>query len=242
MSPRFADQFAKRFGARDADFAKYLIYFAYGQEDCAIDLSATQGIMHVFGPSPQEIRQTALFRAHYYRFLQDGLTDLLVQAKRHAEQRMGHRLEARGHATWAKSPTCDHWASFAGVNPNRQRYEYTSDYVWSNTIQQHAVAPQTILTHELVDRIYPIAVLGETQPVASVQNQLVGTQRVFPRGGNAEAPKATPLEPADLTRRYGTPDNYRRKMAEVVDRLIQDRFLPESARAKYVADAAQVNW
>ncbi len=59
---------------------------------------------------------------------------------------------------------------------------------------------------------------------------------------NGEAPKAAPLEPAELTRRYGTPDNYRRKVAEVVDRLIQDRFLPESARAKYVADAAQVNW
>lgn len=66
--------------------------------------------------------------------------DLLVQAKRHAEQRMGHRLEARGHATWAESPTCDHWVSFAGVNSNRQKYEYTSDYLWSNTIQQHAVA------------------------------------------------------------------------------------------------------
>jgi len=45
-----------------------------------------------------------------------------------------------------------------------------------------------------------------------------------------------------LTRRYGTPDNYRRKVAEVVDRLVQDRFLSESARAKYTADAAKVNW
>ena len=59
---------------------------------------------------------------------------------------------------------------------------------------------------------------------------------------NAEAPKATPLEPAELTRCYGMPDNYRRKVVEVVDRLIQDRFLPESARAKYVADAEKVNW
>ena len=53
---------------------------------------------------------------------------------------MGHRLEARGHATWAESPTCDHWIPFAGVNPNRQKYEYTSDFLWSNTVQQHAVA------------------------------------------------------------------------------------------------------
>jgi hypothetical protein len=47
------------------------------------------------------------------------------------------------------------------------------------------VAPQNILTHELVDRIYPVAVLGETKPVATVQNRLVGSHRVFPQGGSA---------------------------------------------------------
>ena len=57
-----------------------------------------------------------------------------------------------------------------------------------------------------------------------------------------ESPKAAPLEPAELTRRYGTPDNYRRLVSETVDRLIRDRFLPESARTKFVADAEKVNW
>ena len=140
VSPALAEKFSARFCAKYRDFAKYLIYFTYGQEDFAIDLSATQGIMHVFGPSPQEIRRTALFRAQYYRFLQDGLADLLVNAKHYAEQRMGRRLEARGHATWAESPTCDSWIPFAGVNSENSKYEYTSDFLWSNTIQQHAVA------------------------------------------------------------------------------------------------------
>jgi hypothetical protein len=140
VSPGLAAKFAQRFGQQYKDFAKYLIYFTYGQEDFAIDLSATEGIMHVFGASPEEIRRTALFRAHYYRFLQDGLTDLLVQAKHHAERRMGHRLEARAHATWAESPTCDAWLPASGVNSNRSRYEYTSDFLWSNTVQQAAVA------------------------------------------------------------------------------------------------------
>jgi hypothetical protein len=140
VSPGLAEKFAQRFGAKYRDLAKYLVYFAYGQEDFAIDLSATQGIMHVFGPTPQDIRRTALFRAHYYRFLQDGLTDLLVQAKRHAETRMGHRLEARAHATWAESPTCDSWIPFRGVNSEHSKYEYTSDFLWSNTVQQSAVA------------------------------------------------------------------------------------------------------
>jgi hypothetical protein len=140
VTPGFADKFAKRFGEKYRDFAKYLVYFAYGQEDFANDVNATQGVMHVFGDSPQDIRRTALFRAQYYRFLQDGMADLLVSAKRHAEERMGRQLEARGHATWAESPTCDYWIPQAGVSGNRSKYEYTSDFVWSNTIQQHAVA------------------------------------------------------------------------------------------------------
>ena len=59
---------------------------------------------------------------------------------------------------------------------------------------------------------------------------------------DGKAPKAVPLDKADLTRRYGTPENYRRKVSKAVDRLVQDRFLPESARAKYVGDAAKVAW
>jgi hypothetical protein len=140
ISPGLAEKFSRRFGENYRDLAKYLIYFVYGQEDFAIDLTATQGVMHVFGSKPEDIRRTALFRAHYYRFLQDEVTDLLVQAKRHAETRMGHRLEARAHATWAESPTCDYWIPFAGKRGESSKYEYTSDFLWSNTVQQSAVA------------------------------------------------------------------------------------------------------
>jgi hypothetical protein len=54
--------------------------------------------------------------------------------------------------------------------------------------------------------------------------------------------RAVPLEKPELARRYGTPEKYRRKVSEVVDRLVRDRFLPESARAKYLADAEKVAW
>jgi hypothetical protein len=140
VSPGFAEKFADRFGEKYRDFAKYLVYFVYGQEDAAIDLTATQGMMHVFGPTPQDIRRTALFRARYYHFLQDGVADLLVQAKLHAERRMGHRLEARGHATWIESPTFDRSIPAAGEKPFQGNYEYTSDFLWSNTVQQASVA------------------------------------------------------------------------------------------------------
>ncbi len=59
---------------------------------------------------------------------------------------------------------------------------------------------------------------------------------------NGKAPRAVPLDKAELTRRYGTPENYRGKVSEAVDRLVRDRFLPESARVKYVADAEKVSW
>lgn len=139
VSPGLARRFAELYGEEYLDFAKYLIYFAYAQEDFVNDLHAKDRTLHVFGPHPEDIRRTALFRARYYHLLQDGVVDLFVQAKRHAEARLGYRLEARAHATWAESPTCDYWDT-GGENPNRSKYEYTPNFVWSNTVHQAASA------------------------------------------------------------------------------------------------------
>jgi len=139
VSAGLAKAFAERFGSEYGDFAKYLVYFARGQEDFANDLSAKRGVMHVFGASPEEIQRTALFRARYYRLLQDGVVDLFVAAKRYAEKVMGHRLAARYHATWAQSPTIDYWET-GTLNRHAAKYEYTSNFVWSNTVQQAAAA------------------------------------------------------------------------------------------------------
>ncbi|MCL5745927.1 MAG: hypothetical protein M1541_18710 [Acidobacteria bacterium] len=110
-SPRaWAREYAKRYGDEYVDFTKYLVYSTHGQED------------------------TANFRARYYQMLQDGVVDPFVQAKRYAERKMGQRLEARNHATWAESPTIDAW------EPRRrsEQYEYTSNFVWSDTVHQAA--------------------------------------------------------------------------------------------------------
>ncbi len=139
VSKGFAKRFATRYGADFADFAKYMVYFCYGQEDTATDLSAKAGGMAVFGSSPEDIRKTALFRSRYYHLLQDGVVDLFTAAKHHAEQRMGHKLEARAHATWAESPTVDKWDT-GQENMFRSGYEYTSNFVWSNTVHQAAAA------------------------------------------------------------------------------------------------------
>lgn len=139
VSPHLAREYAARFGAEYADFAKYLVYFAHGQEDFANDLSARQDAMHVFGRSAAEVQRTALFRARYYRLLHDGVVDLFVNAKRYAEKQMGHRLAARYHATWAQSPTLDQWDT-GTRNRSAAKYEYTSNFVWSNTVHQAAAA------------------------------------------------------------------------------------------------------
>lgn len=131
--------YAELYGEEFRDFAKFLVYFTYGQEDTAGDLTARQGIQHVFGASPAEIRRTALFRARYYHLLQDGVVDLFTAAKRYAERKVGHRLEARAHATWAQSPTIDYWDT-GRQNRNAMMYEYTSNFLWSNTVHQAATA------------------------------------------------------------------------------------------------------
>ena len=140
VSPGLEREFAARYGAEYADFAKYLVYFVHGQEDFAVDLSAKQGIMHTFGATPEAIQKTALFRARYFHLLQNGVVDLFVQAKQYAEAKMGHRLEARAHATWAESPTVDSWGDHGSWESGRAQYEYTSDFVWSNTVQQASAA------------------------------------------------------------------------------------------------------
>lgn len=139
VSKGFEKKFAERYGQQYQDLAKYLIYFTYGQEDFSNDLSAKDGVMHVLGPSPQDIRRTALLRSRYYCFLQDGVVELFAGAKRYAEQRMGHKLQSRAHATWAESPTIDRWQTDREHHQAHQ-YEYTSNFVWSCTVHQAASA------------------------------------------------------------------------------------------------------
>ena len=139
VSPGLERQFAARYGAEFFDLAKYMVYFAYGQEDFASDMSALQPVQHVFGGSPDEIHQTALFRSRYYELLQNGVVDLFLEARRYAESRVGHKLYTRAHATWAESPTIDHWRN-GSRNEYSLKYEYGSHFVWSNTVHQAASA------------------------------------------------------------------------------------------------------
>ncbi len=139
LTPNLARKFAELYGPEFQDLQKYLVYFCYGQHGFVPNIEARLPAQHVFGGQPEEIQRTFLLRRRYYDLLEKTVVDLFVRAKRHAERLYGHDLESRAHATWAQSPTIDFWVT--GTLPHAPRqYEYTPDFLWSNTVQQAAAA------------------------------------------------------------------------------------------------------
>lgn len=139
LTPSLAAAMATRFGAEFADLERALVYFCYGQHGFYPDLQARLAAQHVLGESPEDIQRTFLLRRRYFRWLHDTVVELFASAKAFAENLYGHPLEARAHATWAQSPTIDSWRTGSQPLAPRQ-YEYTPDFLWSNTVQQAASA------------------------------------------------------------------------------------------------------
>jgi hypothetical protein len=139
LTRHMAKRFSELYGDEFKDFEKFLVYFCYGQHGFLPNLEARLPAQHVLGGSPEDIQKTFLLRRRYYDLLETTVTDLFARAKEFAEKTYGHELEARAHATWAQSPTCDIWESASQPTPPRQ-YEYTPDFLWSNTVQQAASA------------------------------------------------------------------------------------------------------
>lgn len=139
LTPNMAARFAELYGAEFKDFEKLLVYFAYGQHGFLPSLEARLPAQHVLGDSADDIHKTFLLRRRYYDLLEESVVELFAGAKEFAETTYGHELEARAHATWAESPTCDSWQTGALRRAPRQ-YEYTPDFWWSNTVHQAASA------------------------------------------------------------------------------------------------------
>ena len=141
LTPNLARQFSEQYGAEFADFEKWLVYFCYGQHGFYSGLDARPPAQHVIGTNADDIQRTFLFRRRYYDLLDRTVVHLFQQAREHAEKLYGHKLVATAHATWAQSPTIDAWQ---GNDPRRGRgsfqYEYTSSFLWSNTVHQAAAA------------------------------------------------------------------------------------------------------
>lgn len=139
LTTNLARRFAEKYGAEFADFEKWLVYFCYGQHGFYSNLEARLPAQHVIGGQPDDVQRTFLLRRRYYQLLHETVVELFATAKASAEKRYGHELESRAHATWAQSPTIDFWNTRNQPQPPRQ-YEYTPDFLWSNTVQQAASA------------------------------------------------------------------------------------------------------
>jgi len=133
MSERYSGQFGQPFDD------KYLLYFVYGAPNFEPFALSVLNVQYVMGPSPEDIHRTFLLRDRYYRLLNNGVVDLFLDAKKYAETLFKRELKTGAHASWAESPTIDLWNTekLPGF-PNQ--YEYTSNFVWSNTVHQASAA------------------------------------------------------------------------------------------------------
>jgi len=145
VSEGFEKRFAQEFGDCYADFAPWLVYFTSNQHGFLATHEPKLPSQHVLGPGREDIARTHLFRRNYYHFLEKSVIDLMISARKHIESLQGTELEAFYHSTWAESPTCDAWA-VDGVQrdwspaEHRKKYEYTPEFLWSNTVQQASSA------------------------------------------------------------------------------------------------------
>jgi hypothetical protein len=140
LTENFANEYAKAYGPVYDDMDKMMLYFVYGPETYSHQVSAAQkNVQIVMGDSPEDVQRTALMRDRYYKMLNGQVVDLFLSAKKYAESLYGYELLTRAHATWAQSPTIDWWDTRDLPN-DRYKYEYTSNFVWSNTVHQASAA------------------------------------------------------------------------------------------------------
>jgi len=139
LSQNMISEYSKQFGAEYSDMDKYMLYFVSGSKSYLKTTRAGRNSQIVMGETPKEINKTFLFRDRYYKLLNHNVVDLFVSAKQFAEKLYDKDLLTRAHATWAQSPTIDDWA-MGLLSSSRHRYEYTSNFVWSNTVHQASAA------------------------------------------------------------------------------------------------------
>jgi len=145
VSPGFERAFSAQYGSQYADFAKYLVYFTCHQHDFLATHEPKLPAQHVFGSSKETVIDTLEFRRNYYDFLERGVVELMVEAREKLESLNGKAMDVFYHATWAESPTCDAVAvggyhEMWTPEEHQRRYDYTPDFLWSNTVQQASSA------------------------------------------------------------------------------------------------------
>jgi len=141
LTENFTSAYAEKYGVSFADMDKMMLYFVYGPETYSHTVTAARkNVQIVMRDSPEDIQRTALMRDRYYKMLNTQVVDLFLAARRYAESLYGRELPTRAHATWAQSPTIDFTDVGPGENMRRHNYEYTPNFIWSNTVHQASSA------------------------------------------------------------------------------------------------------
>jgi len=137
LTPAFSEKYKKQFG-QDFD-EKYMLYFVYGAPYYEGTTRAVLNVQYVMGESPVDVHKTYLLRDRYYKMLNHGVVDLFKDGKAYAEKLYGHEFPTGAHASWAECPTIDDYNTEKG-NPYAVKYEYTSNFIWSNAVHQASAA------------------------------------------------------------------------------------------------------
>ena len=137
LTTSFSEKFRENYKQPFDD--KYMLYFVYGAPYYKATAQAVRNVQYVMGDTPEEIHRTYLLRDRYYKMLNHGVVDLFKDAKNYAEQLYKREMPTSAHSSWAESPTIDLW-DVEKLHDNAYKYEYTSNFVWSNTVHQAAAA------------------------------------------------------------------------------------------------------
>lgn len=133
MAHRYSEKYHQPFDDR------YMLYFVYGAPVFRPTADAVVNVQYVLGDTPEAIHRTFLLRDRYYRMLNDDVVDLFKGAKEYGEKLFGRELPTSAHASWAQSPTIDLW-NCEKLHASRYQYEYTSNFIWGNTVHQASAA------------------------------------------------------------------------------------------------------
>ena len=137
LTESFSKKYEERFGLPFDD--RYLLYFACGAPYFLNSIYSVRHVQYVMGETPEDIHRTFLLRDRYYKMLNGQVVDLFKEGKEYAAKVIpGVRVGGPSHASWAESPTIDYWD--VERYPNSVKYEYTSNFVWGNTVHQAAAA------------------------------------------------------------------------------------------------------
>lgn len=137
LTKSMADTYSKLYYPSISDMDKYMLYFVSGPKIYSNSPKALINTQYIFGDKPEDIYRTILFRDRYYKLLNNRVVDLFKEAKTFTEKLYNRILPTGGHATWAESPTIDLWDA-GDLRMAPYQYEYTSNFLWSNTVQQAA--------------------------------------------------------------------------------------------------------